>query len=237
MIDAARVRQAPRRARPVRDSDVCTVIAGGTADDSEGYFVRPTVVECSDPSNDVFTTEYFGPILGVHVYDDAKFEDGGQAGRVGVAVRPDRVDLRRPTAGSSNGRRRRCGTPPATSTSTTSRPVPSSASSRSAARAPPAPTTRPVRGRTWSGGCHRGRSRKPSSRRPSTPTRTWAEGCAAGSLRRSTAALRAAPLDLERMLLNSSTERSRSGWAAVTPAAWRSRIGDEAGPAGPASCH
>jgi 1-pyrroline-5-carboxylate dehydrogenase len=59
----------------VRASDVCDVIAGGTADDSEGYFVRPTVVECSDPTYDLFTTEFFGPILGVHVFDDAKYED------------------------------------------------------------------------------------------------------------------------------------------------------------------
>ncbi len=58
----------------IHASDDCTVLAGGTADDSEGYFVRPTVVECSDPDNDVFKTEYFGPILGVHVFDDAKFE-------------------------------------------------------------------------------------------------------------------------------------------------------------------
>ena len=59
----------------IRSSDACTVIAGGTADDSEGYFVRPTVVECSDPTHEIFTTEYFGPILGVHVFDDARFED------------------------------------------------------------------------------------------------------------------------------------------------------------------
>jgi len=59
----------------VKNSASCTVIAGGTADDSEGWFVRPTVVECSDPEHEVFTTEYFGPILGVHVYDDARFED------------------------------------------------------------------------------------------------------------------------------------------------------------------
>jgi 1-pyrroline-5-carboxylate dehydrogenase len=58
----------------IHASDDCTVLAGGTADDSEGYFVRPTVVECSDPGNDVFKTEYFGPILGVHVFDDANFE-------------------------------------------------------------------------------------------------------------------------------------------------------------------
>ncbi|MFF4577025.1 L-glutamate gamma-semialdehyde dehydrogenase [Streptomyces sp. NPDC001389] len=52
----------------------CTIIAGGTYDDSEGYFVRPTVIECTDPENEVFTTEYFGPILAVHVYDDADYD-------------------------------------------------------------------------------------------------------------------------------------------------------------------
>jgi 1-pyrroline-5-carboxylate dehydrogenase len=57
-----------------KNSDVCTVIAGGTCDDTEGYFVRPTVVESTDPTHEVFTTEYFGPILGVYVYDDADFE-------------------------------------------------------------------------------------------------------------------------------------------------------------------
>jgi 1-pyrroline-5-carboxylate dehydrogenase len=32
--------------------------------------VRPTIIEGSDPGHDVFTTEYFGPVLAVHVYDD-----------------------------------------------------------------------------------------------------------------------------------------------------------------------
>ncbi|MEU4164135.1 L-glutamate gamma-semialdehyde dehydrogenase [Actinoplanes sp. NPDC026670] len=47
-----------------------SIIAGGTCDDSIGWFVRPTVIECDDPADEVFTTEYFGPILAVHVYDD-----------------------------------------------------------------------------------------------------------------------------------------------------------------------
>jgi len=51
-----------------------TVVAGGTCDDSEGWFVRPTVLECTDPTNEIFTTEYFGPILGVHVYDDGDWD-------------------------------------------------------------------------------------------------------------------------------------------------------------------
>jgi len=59
----------------MKNSDACTVLAGGTADDSEGWFVRPTLVECSDPGHEVFITEYFGPILAVHVFDDARFEE------------------------------------------------------------------------------------------------------------------------------------------------------------------
>ena len=59
----------------IKNSDACTVLAGGTADDSEGWFVRPTLLECTDPAHEVFTTEYFGPILGVHVFDDARFQD------------------------------------------------------------------------------------------------------------------------------------------------------------------
>jgi len=48
-----------------------TVLAGGKADDSVGYFVQPTVVESTDPTHAVFREEYFGPVLAVHVYDDA----------------------------------------------------------------------------------------------------------------------------------------------------------------------
>jgi 1-pyrroline-5-carboxylate dehydrogenase len=51
-----------------------TVVAGGQTDDSVGYFVRPTIVEGSDPTDAMFSTEYFGPILAVHVYDDARWE-------------------------------------------------------------------------------------------------------------------------------------------------------------------
>ncbi len=50
------------------------VLAGGTTDSTQGYFVKPTVLECSDPADEVFTTEYFGPILAVHVFDDADYD-------------------------------------------------------------------------------------------------------------------------------------------------------------------
>ncbi|MYS21490.1 delta-1-pyrroline-5-carboxylate dehydrogenase [Streptomyces sp. DvalAA-14] len=50
------------------------VLAGGTYDDSVGWFVRPTVLVSTDPDNEIFREEYFGPVLGVHVYEDADFE-------------------------------------------------------------------------------------------------------------------------------------------------------------------
>src|SRR5262249_39959189 len=31
---------------------------------------RPTIVESTDPTHELFTREYFGPVLGVYVYDD-----------------------------------------------------------------------------------------------------------------------------------------------------------------------
>jgi 1-pyrroline-5-carboxylate dehydrogenase len=58
----------------VRGEEGVEIVAGGEADDSEGYFVRPTVVQADDPEHEVFTTEYFGPILGVFVYDDADYD-------------------------------------------------------------------------------------------------------------------------------------------------------------------
>ena len=50
------------------------VIAGGTYDDSVGYFVRPTVLEIKDAGDESFRTEYFGPILSVHVYPDGRYD-------------------------------------------------------------------------------------------------------------------------------------------------------------------
>ncbi|EKT76261.1 delta-1-pyrroline-5-carboxylate dehydrogenase, partial [Rhodococcus opacus M213] len=48
-----------------------TIAAGGHVDDSIGYFVDPTVLLGDDPTDEAFRTEYFGPILSVHVYDDS----------------------------------------------------------------------------------------------------------------------------------------------------------------------
>ncbi|GAA4869762.1 L-glutamate gamma-semialdehyde dehydrogenase [Saccharopolyspora cebuensis] len=51
------------------------VLVGGGCDDSTGYFVEPTVLVGTDPTDEAFTTEYFGPILAVHVYDDDRYAE------------------------------------------------------------------------------------------------------------------------------------------------------------------
>ncbi len=49
------------------------VIAGGETDDSEGWFVRPTIIRAHDPQFRTMRDELFGPIVTVHVYPDARF--------------------------------------------------------------------------------------------------------------------------------------------------------------------
>jgi 1-pyrroline-5-carboxylate dehydrogenase len=75
VIDERAFAKHSRALEAARGRPSVRVLTGGQTDDSEGYFVQPTVLECSDPADEVFTTEYFGPILAVHVYDDASYPD------------------------------------------------------------------------------------------------------------------------------------------------------------------
>jgi 1-pyrroline-5-carboxylate dehydrogenase len=67
----AKHKAAIERAKSDATADV---IAGGVVDDADGWFVRPTAIESGDPENEIFNTEYFGPILGIHVYADREYE-------------------------------------------------------------------------------------------------------------------------------------------------------------------
>ena len=52
-----------------------TVVAGGSYDDSEGYFVRPTVVETDDPDFRLLKEELFGPVVTAFVYPHDRWSD------------------------------------------------------------------------------------------------------------------------------------------------------------------
>ena len=76
------------------------VLAGGETDDTDGWFVQPTVLAGSDPTDEIFTTEYFGPILSVHIFDDADYAsvvaqaaDASPYALTGSIVAQDRVAI------------------------------------------------------------------------------------------------------------------------------------------------
>ena len=51
------------------------IIAGGGYDDSEGYFVEPTVVITSDPQYSTMKKELFGPLVTIYIYPDSKWSE------------------------------------------------------------------------------------------------------------------------------------------------------------------
>lgn len=54
-----------------KDDKALELLVGGTYDDTFGYFVYPTIYLTKNPSHPVLSTELFGPILTIHVYDDS----------------------------------------------------------------------------------------------------------------------------------------------------------------------
>lgn len=81
------------------------IVAGGSYDDSVGYFVRPTVLRVDDPTHRALRTEYFGPILTVYVYPDEEFtatlqqlESVTDYALTGAVIAQDRAAIAQATA-------------------------------------------------------------------------------------------------------------------------------------------
>jgi 1-pyrroline-5-carboxylate dehydrogenase len=51
------------------------VLVGGDCDDSEGYFIRPTIIRAAEPHYVSMCEEIFGPVLSVYVYDDSEWPE------------------------------------------------------------------------------------------------------------------------------------------------------------------
>src|SRR5262249_23677712 len=51
------------------------IVAGGDHDASKGYFIRPTLIEASDPAYRTMCEEIFGPVVTAHVYEDDKWTE------------------------------------------------------------------------------------------------------------------------------------------------------------------
>ena len=51
------------------------ILTGGVTDDSEGYFVEPTVITTEDKGFRLLRDELFGPIVTTYVYDERRWDD------------------------------------------------------------------------------------------------------------------------------------------------------------------
>ena len=58
-----------------RRSSEARILAGGQSDASEGWFIRPTVVETTNPRFQLMEEEIFGPVLTVYPYPDEKLDE------------------------------------------------------------------------------------------------------------------------------------------------------------------
>ena len=50
------------------------VIAGGTYDSTEGYYINPTLIVTTNPNFKTMEEEIFGPVMTVYVYPDDEYE-------------------------------------------------------------------------------------------------------------------------------------------------------------------
>lgn len=60
--------------RAAADPD-CEFVAGGSYDDSRGWFIQPTIIRCRRPDYESMTQEIFGPIVSIYVYEDDRLDE------------------------------------------------------------------------------------------------------------------------------------------------------------------
>jgi 1-pyrroline-5-carboxylate dehydrogenase len=75
VIDASSFKTQQEAIEEAKRDAKSKVLVGGGVDDSEGYFVEPTVIETADPNFRLLRDELFGPVVTAYVYPEGKWED------------------------------------------------------------------------------------------------------------------------------------------------------------------
>jgi 1-pyrroline-5-carboxylate dehydrogenase len=75
VIDGNSFRTQREAIEEAKSTASAKVLVGGTVDDSEGYFVEPTVIETEDPEFRTMREELFGPVVTTYVYPADDWED------------------------------------------------------------------------------------------------------------------------------------------------------------------
>jgi 1-pyrroline-5-carboxylate dehydrogenase len=74
VIDAGSFETQRQAIAEARSDDSSSVLVGGGTDDTEGYFVEPTVIETRDPGFRLLRDELFGPVVTAYVYPEDEYE-------------------------------------------------------------------------------------------------------------------------------------------------------------------
>jgi 1-pyrroline-5-carboxylate dehydrogenase len=75
VIDASSLKTQREAIEEAKKHAKTKVLVGGGIDDSEGYFVEPTVIETEDPNFRLLRDELFGPVVTAYVYPESKWQD------------------------------------------------------------------------------------------------------------------------------------------------------------------
>jgi 1-pyrroline-5-carboxylate dehydrogenase len=75
VIDASSFATQKEAIEEAKASGSASIVAGGAYDDSDGWFVQPTVIETTDPGFRTMQDELFGPVVTAFVYDDSRYDD------------------------------------------------------------------------------------------------------------------------------------------------------------------
>ncbi|WP_077924225.1 L-glutamate gamma-semialdehyde dehydrogenase [Spirosoma sp. 209] len=75
VIDERSFRKITAYIEEAKQNAQVSVVAGGTYDDSIGYFIEPTVLRVDDPNYRTMCEEIFGPVLSIYVYEPADFDE------------------------------------------------------------------------------------------------------------------------------------------------------------------
>ena len=73
VIDEASFRNVSSYIELAKSSPEASIVAGGETDKREGYIVRPTLVQLTNPRHRIMVEEIFAPLVGVYVYPDGKY--------------------------------------------------------------------------------------------------------------------------------------------------------------------
>jgi len=74
VIDRAAFKRLTGYLEEARRSNDAQIIAGGEADDSVGYFIRPTLIQVKRPDYRTMCEELFGPVVTLYVYPEKEWE-------------------------------------------------------------------------------------------------------------------------------------------------------------------